>query len=141
MTSVLRIFPAFYLLLNALVYLVLAWLFVQAPREWFERLGVVLQDANGYTELRSMYIGLMASLGLFFLLSLLLKSWRVPALALALISYTALALVRAWGLYAEELGNALMQQLLLTEIVSALLAVLALYCQQLNARRPVNPYR
>jgi Na+/citrate or Na+/malate symporter len=102
---------------------------------------VVLQDANGYTELRSMYIGLMASLGLFFLLALLLKSWRVPALALALISYTALALVRAWGLYAEELGNALMQQLLLTEIVSALLAVLALYCQQLNARRPVNPYR
>jgi hypothetical protein len=141
MTSLLRIFPAFYLLLNALVYLVLAWLFVQAPREWFERLGVVLQDANGYTELRSMYIGLMASLGLFFLLSLLLKSWRVPALALALISYTALALVRAWGLYAEELGNALMQQLLLTEIVSALLAVLALYCQQLYARRPDNPYR
>jgi hypothetical protein len=141
MTSLLRIFPAFYLLLNALVYLVLAWLFVQAPREWFERLGVVLQDANGYTELRSTYIGLMASLGLFFLLSLLLKSWRVPALALALISYTALALVRAWGLYAEELGNALMQQLLLTEIVSALLAVLALYCQQLYARRPDNPYR
>ncbi|MCI5107371.1 MAG: DUF4345 family protein [Pseudomonadales bacterium] len=141
MTGLLRIFPAFYLLLNALVYLLLAWLFVQSPQEWFERLGVVLQDANGYTELRSMYIGLMASLGLFFLLALLLKSWRVPALALALISYTALALVRAWGLYAEELGNALMQQLLLTEIVSALLAVLALYCQQLNARRPVNPYR
>jgi hypothetical protein len=141
MTSLLRIFPAFYLLLNALVYLVLAWLFVQAPREWFERLGVVLQDADGYTELRSMYIGLMASLGLFFLLALLLKSWRAPALALALISYTALALVRAWGLYGEGLGNALMQQLLLTEIISALLAMLALYCQQSGERRPVNPYR
>jgi hypothetical protein len=139
MANLLRAFPAVYLLLNALVYLALAWLFVQAPRDWFERLGVVLQDANGYTELRSMYIGLMASLGLFFLLAVLLKNWRTPALSLALISYTALGLVRAWGLYGDGLGNDLMQQLLLTEIISVLLAALALYCQRLNGRRLGNP--
>lgn len=134
-----RLFPVTYLLLNGVIYLLLAWIFIDQPRNWFANLGITLQDETGYTELKTMYIGLMGSLGLYFITAAELKPWRTPALGLALISYTALALVRAYGLYIEGLGNDFMGQLLLAEIVSALLAIIALYCQQRAARRTLHP--
>lgn len=134
-----RLFPVILLLANGLVYLVLAWLFIDSPRQWFANLGISLEDEVGYTELRTMYIGVMASLGLFFLLAVWLRNWRIPALSLALISYSLLAIVRAWGLYVEDAGNAFMQQLLISELVSALAAAIALVCLRRAGRTALNP--
>lgn len=125
-----RHFPAFYLYSNGLVYLLLAWLFASDGVSWFANLGIVLNDAGGYTELRATYVGLFIGLGVFFLFCARIEDWRAAGLSLALISYTWLALVRAYGLLIRGEGNALMGQLLLSEVVLIVLALLGLYCWQ-----------
>ena len=128
-----RHFPAFYLYANGLVYLLLAWLFASDGGAWFANLGIVLNEAGGYTELRATYVGLFIGLGLFFLLCARIEAWRAAGLSLALISYTWLALVRGYGLFIRGEGNALMGQLLLGEVLLIVFALLGLYCLQ---RRP-----
>ena len=141
MAGLRRIFPALYLLLNGLVYLVLAWLFFAAPLPWFERLAVRLQDPVGYTELKTMYVALMASLGLFLLLGVLRPTLRMPALLLALLSYALLAAVRGWGIWIDGQSNALILQLFWIEVGGVSLAAVAISCQRYLDRLPRNPYR
>lgn len=121
-----RLFPLAYLLINGIIYLVLAWMFVTGAQEWFANLGISLQESSGYTELKTMYIGIMGSLGVFFIIAAVLESWRLPGLVLALISYCLLAAVRAHGLLIVGEGNDFMWQLLWVELISAALAVVAL---------------
>lgn len=128
MPLLIRYFPVFYLYANGLVYLVLAWLFASDGVGWFANLGVVLNDAAGYTELRATYVGLFIGLGLFFLLCARITPWRLAGLSLALISYSWLAIVRAYGLFVRGEGNALMGPLLFSEVLLIALALLGLYC-------------
>ncbi|GAB5501239.1 MAG: hypothetical protein PsegKO_35500 [Pseudohongiellaceae bacterium] len=123
-----RYFPPAFLLINGLLYCVLAWLFVADPISWFSNLSIELRDPVGYTELKTMYIGLMGSLGIFSLLGVVVERWRQAALVLALVSYVLLALVRSMGIFIEGQGNDFMLQLLAAEVVSAVLAAVGLVC-------------
>ncbi len=112
-------FPKIFLSLNGIIYSVLALLFVIAPLEWFARLGIELQDALGYTELKTMYIGLMGSLGIYSLLAVFKTHLQYGALLLFLLSYGALATVRSWGILIEGVYDDFTVQLLVAEIISA----------------------
>ena len=136
-----RIFPGLFLFVNGIIYCVLAYLFIADAQTWFARLGIKLQDATGYTELNTMYIGLMSALGIFSLLSAVSNRLRFAGVVLALISYAALAAVRSWGIFVAVRSNDFMLQLLWAELASVLLAALALYCLQRSKRQAANPYR
>ena len=123
-----RYFPPAFLLINGILYCVLAWLFVAEPISWFSRLSIELQDPVGYTELKTMYIGLMGSLGVFSVLAALVTRWQQAGLVLALLSYLLLASVRSVGIFVDGQGNDFMLQLLAAEIISALLAAVGLVC-------------
>lgn len=73
-----------------------------------------------------MYIGLMGTLALFSLLGAVQERFLDPALVLFLISYAALASVRAWGILIEGIFDSFTLQLLYAELVSAAAAALAL---------------
>jgi hypothetical protein len=136
-----RIFPGLFLFVNGIIYCVLAYLFIADSQTWFASLGIELQDATGYTELNTMYIGLMSALGIFSLLSAISSRLRFAGVVLALISYAALAAVRSWGIFVAVRSNSFMLQLLWAELASLLLAALALYCLQRSKRQVANPYR
>ena len=57
-----KVLPRVFLLVNGLVYGILAALFFVMPRVWFANLGIELIDEMGYTELQTMYVGMMGSL-------------------------------------------------------------------------------
>jgi hypothetical protein len=114
-----RHYPAAFLLINGLLYAYLTALFLIAPVEWFARLGVELQDPLGYTELRTMYVGLMASLALFSLLSAWRVDLRFAGLLLALLGYLGLAATRG----ALILGGAPYNGFTVTLWVAELLSV------------------
>lgn len=140
MNAVSRTFPVLYLLLNGAAYCVLAWLFVVDPVAWFERLQIQLLDPAGYSELKTMYIAMMGSLGIFFIAGTLADELQLPALFLCVLSFLALALVRSWGIYIEGVFNDLAMQFLVIESVGLVAGMLALYCWTRNTRRRRNPY-
>ncbi len=119
--------PISYLLINGLLYLVLAALFVFEPIEWFAKLGIQLQEPVGYTELKTMYVGLMGSMAVFFLLGAWQQSMRLSSLVFAALSYSALAGVRSYGIFVEQLYDDFTLSLFYTELVSLLLAWLCVY--------------
>jgi hypothetical protein len=121
-----RFYPGFYLIANAVLYAVLTTLFLLAPRVRFANLGIELVDELGYTELKAIYIGLMGTLALFSLLGAVQERFLDPALVLFLISYSALASVRAWGILVEEIFDSFTLQMLYAELASATAAALAL---------------
>mgnify|MGYP001033596996 CR=1 FL=1 len=135
MRAIINYFPAFYLLFNGLLYCLLAAFFVVDPLPWFERLNIVLADEVGYTELRAMYIGLMATLGLYFLAALVFPRLCLPALCLALLSYASLACARSLGIFVDGLSNDLIVQLWWIEIGSCALAGLAIVCLHFQKSR------
>lgn len=141
MKGLARSYPAFYLLLNGVLYCVLTWLFLTDPMLWFDRLQIRLVEAVGYTELKTMYIGMMGSFGVFFLLAAWLEWMRLAGVLLAVVSYLGLALVRGWGVLVERNYNELILQLLATELADLVAGLLALYCLYLIARQRRNPYR
>ena len=140
MITLSRIYPGIYLFFNGTLYCVLAWLFLVEPLVWFDRLRVNLLDASGYAELKTMYVGVMGALGIFFLSAALLETWRLPGVSLAVISYAGLAAVRGWEIFQDQAYNELIFQLLIIEMVDLLAGVLALYCLYLVRRQWRNPY-
>jgi len=134
-----RFFPASLLALNGLIYGLLSVMFVLEPLRWFANLNIELQDPVGYTELRTTYIGLMASLALFSLLAAFHQSYRWPGLLLMAVSYAALAMTRLWGIVVEGSSTAFYEQLLVVEIISCGLALLGMVVQrQADARQTVS---
>ena len=127
MTAIERYLPPGFLLLNGVLYVLLAALFIVNPLQWFANLGIQLRGELGYTELKTMYIGLMGSLGIFSLLAAFRSELRDGALLLFFISYTALAVVRSWGIFVDQLYDDFTLQLLVAELVSAAAAGLAWY--------------
>lgn len=124
-----RYYPPAFLLVNGVLYCILAWLFNADPITWFSNLAIDLQDPVGYTELKTMYIGLMGSLGIFSVLAALRTQWQETGLLLALLSYALLASVRSVGIFVEGQGTDFMLQLLAAEVLSAALAALGLWCR------------
>jgi hypothetical protein len=106
---------------------VLAALFVFEPIQWFAKLGIQLQAPLGYTELTTMYVGLMSAMAVFFLLGAWQKSMRLSSLVFAALSYSALAVVRSYGIFVEGLFDDFTISLLYTEVVSLLLGWLCVY--------------
>ncbi|MEQ8409836.1 MAG: DUF4345 family protein [Gammaproteobacteria bacterium] len=139
MIVLVRFFPASLLALNGLIYGLLSVMFVLEPLRWFANLNIELQDPVGYTELRTTYIGLMASLALFSLLAAFHQSYRWPGLLLMAVSYAALAMTRLWGIVVEGSSTAFYEQLLVVEIISCGLALLGMVVQrQADARQTVS---
>jgi len=135
-----RIYPGLYLAVNGALFCVLSWMFLVEPLVWFDRLQVNLVDTAGYAELKTMYVGVMGGLGVFFVLAALIESWRLAGVSLAVISYAALAAVRGWGIFLDQIYNDLIYQLFIIEVVDLLAGVLALYCLSLESRQSRNPY-
>lgn len=73
-----------------------------------------------------MYIGLMGTLALYSLLGAVQERFEEPALVLFLLSYAALASVRAWGILVEGNFDSFTLRLLYVELASAAAAALAL---------------
>ena len=128
MKSAIRYFPNVYLFVNGLIYLTLAYVFIADSNGWFMKLGIFPSQDVGFTELKTMYIGLMSAIGLFLIIASGLPAFQLPGLIFSFISYTMLGVVRWHGIFIAGFYNELMQDLLLAEIISALLAVIALYC-------------
>lgn len=118
--------PWFYLLANGLLLAGLTALFLFAPKVWFANLGIELVDELGYTELKAMYIGLMGTLTLNSLLGAARERFLDPALDLCLLSYAALASVRAWEILVEGIFDSFTLQLLSAELASAAAVAVAL---------------
>ena len=121
-----QVLPRGFLLVNGLIYGILAALFVVTPRVWFANLGIELIDEIGYTELRTMYVGMMGSLAVFSLMAVLFAGMLESALVLFLVSYAALAAVRSWGIFIEGLFDDFTLRLLYIELLSAALALISL---------------
>ena len=128
MNAMTRYFPIGFLTVNGLMYCYLALLFVLAPLQWFAALGIELQDPLGYTELKTMYIGLMSALGIFSLLAASRRELRVAGILLAAISYFLLALVRSWGVLIDGVFDQFTLLLLFAELGSLLAALVSWYC-------------
>lgn len=73
-----------------------------------------------------MYIGLMGTLALYSLLGAVQERFEEPALVLFLLSYAALASVRAWGILVEGNFDSFTLRLLYVELASTAAAALAL---------------
>ena len=127
MRALTRYFPQIYLIANSIVYGVLVVLFVTDANTWFANLEILPRSLVGLAELKTMYIGLMAAIGVFSILSALFNSLRLAGLIFALISYSMLAGVRSYGIFVDGVSSELMALLLSVEIMSALLALLALF--------------
>ena len=125
-TIVQKVLPRGFLIVNGLIYGVLAALFVVTPRVWFANLGIELIDEMGYTELQTMYVGMMGSLAVFSLMAVLFAGMLESALVLFLVSYSALAAVRSWGIFIEGLFDDFTLRLLYVELLSAALALMSL---------------
>ncbi|MBM87675.1 MAG: hypothetical protein CMQ41_04800 [Gammaproteobacteria bacterium] len=106
--------------------------FVLSAEQWFASLAIELSNASGYTELRTMYIGLMGSVGVFSIVCACNRQLHFAGVLFALLSYTGLALVRSWGIFVANEYNQLMLQLWFAEVLSILAASFSLYC----LRRP-----
>ncbi len=132
MRSIIRHFPNVFLLLNGLVYLFLAYLFLTNATEWFIRLGISPSQEVGLTELRAMYLGLMFAIGIFVIISSRIQAFQLPGILFLLISYALLGLVRGYGIFVEDASNQLMFNLFITELSSTILSVFALICSIKN---------
>ena len=128
MNSVIRYFPSIYLSLNGFIYLSLAYIFIADSNGWFIKLGIFPSQDVGFTDLKTMYIGLMSAIGLFLMIASRFPTFQLAGLVFSFISYTTLGVVRWHGIFIAGFYNELMQNLLLAEILSAMLAVIALYC-------------
>ncbi|MCH1600370.1 MAG: hypothetical protein L7S70_08325 [Pseudomonadales bacterium] len=73
-----------------------------------------------------MYIGLMGTLALNSLLGAVRERFLDPALVLCLLSYAALARVRAWEILVEGIFDSFTLQLLYAELASAAAVAVAL---------------
>ena len=119
-------FPNIYLVANSIVYGILVFLFIVDANTWFYNLGILPSVQVGFTELKTMYIGLMAAIGVFSILAAMFSHLQLAGLIFALISYSILAAVRSYGMFVDGFSSDLMTQLLLAEIISAFLALIAL---------------
>ena len=127
MKALFKYFPQIYLIANSIIYGILVFLFIVDSNTWFANLGILPRNPVGLTELKTMYIGLMAAIGIFSILTALFSALRSAGLIFALITYSMLAGVRSYGIFIDGFSSDLMMQLLLVEIISALLALIALF--------------
>ena len=126
MRALFAYFPNIYLVANSIVYGILVFLFIVDANTWFYNLGILPSVQVGFTELKTMYIGLMAAIGVFSILAAMFSHLQLAGLIFALISYSILAAVRSYGMFVDGFSSDLMTQLLLAEIISAFLALIAL---------------
>ena len=124
-----RYFPKIYLTINSIIYGILVCLFIIDANTWFSNLGILPREQVGLTELKTMYIGLMAAIGIFSILAVLFNQLQLAGLIFALVSYSMLAAVRSYGMFVDGFSSDLMTQLVLAEIISAFLALVALICR------------
>tara|TARA_B100000900_G_scaffold393568_1_gene390189 strand:- start:638 stop:1171 length:534 start_codon:yes stop_codon:yes gene_type:complete len=121
-------FPSAYLTVNSIIYGVFAFLFVVDANTLFSDLKVLPREQVGLTELRAMYVGLMAAIGLFSILAVLFRQLQLAGIIFGFISSSTLAAARSYGMFIAGFSSELMQDLLIAEISSAFLALIALYC-------------
>ena len=66
--------------MNGLIYLTLAYVFIADSNGWFMKLGIFPSQEVGFTELKTIYIGLMSAIGLFFIIASGLPAFQLPGL-------------------------------------------------------------
>lgn len=120
-----RLLPVAFLYLNGAIYLYVAYLFLTDPRVWFDALDISLRNANGYTELRTVYGGFFAGFSIFLLLCAWKKELLEAGTMLLVISYLGLVAARSWGILYENAYNDFVLQIYIAEWFSLVLALLA----------------
>ena len=123
-----KYFPNTYLTVNSIIYGLLVFLFVTDANTLFSDLRILPREQVGLTELRAMYVGLMAAIGLFSILAVFFRQLQLAGIIFGLISSSTLAGARSYGMFIAGFSSDLMQDLLMAEIFSALLALVALHC-------------
>lgn len=134
-------FPPLYLLLNGILYGVVAWLYLSDPVRSLDFLSLRATRPAGEVELQTIYIGLMAAVGVYLTIASAVSGLRTGALLFCLLSYAGLAGVRGWGLWVGGLEDMAQRNLLLVEGIALLGAVVGLWCLYGIRRRGRNPYR
>lgn len=109
--------------LSALVWLPYGILCFAAPEFLNGAAGVSAASATGSTELRAMYGGLEAAIGVLVLLGAMRDSLARPALVVLAFLCGGLALGRLGGVWIDGAISAYTASALALEIASALLAV------------------
>jgi hypothetical protein len=137
---VIRLFPGIYLFVNGVLFCVLAWLFLFDAGSWFGSLQITGLSSVAYVELRSVYVGLMGGLGVFYLVAATNEGFQLPAVVLAVLTMLGLVVVRSWGVLIEQSYSTLLLQLLALESVDLLAGVAAAYCLYRLGLKKRNPY-
>ena len=127
MKGLTRLFPPALLLLNGIIYLAVAWLFVSDPIRWFDVLGVAVRGGAAVTELRAIYGGLSAGIGIALLVFACRKEWVEPGTLLLVLTYGAIVAVRSWGILVENAYNDMLLRIYIGEWLSLVMALLALF--------------
>ena len=96
---IIRHFPNVFLLLNGLIYLFLAYLFLTDATGWFIRLGVSPSQEVGLTELRAMYLGLMFAIGIFVIISSRIQAFQLPGILFLLIKLRETGIVKMFDAF------------------------------------------
>ena len=128
-------FPSTYLTVNSIIYGLLAFLFVVDANTLFSDLRILPRDEVGLTELRAMYVGLMAAIGLFSALAALFRQLQLAGIIFGFVSNSTLAGARSYGIFVAGFSSELMLDLLMAEILTALLALVAFYCSMRCSKR------
>jgi hypothetical protein len=115
-----------FLALSALLWLPYALYCFAAPASLAEAAGVAYQTPTGSTELRAMYGGLQAALGVLAALGALRPGWRLPALGAVGFSAAGLGMARLAGLALDGGFSSYTGMALAFEAVSAAAAFLLL---------------
>jgi len=113
------------LLVNAFLYAWVALLFLLDSQTWFAAIGVEQATAAAYTELKTVYVGLMGAMAGFFAFCALRRDHLRPGVLFLLISYVGLVAGRSWGILVDGAYNSLVLQLYVVEWLALLLAALA----------------
>ena len=130
-----KYFPNTYLTVNSIIYGLLVFLFVIDANTLFSDLRILPRDEVGLTELRAMYVGLMAAIGLFSALAALFRQLQLAGIIFGFVSNSTLAGARSYGIFVAGFSSELMLDLLMAEILTALLALVAFYCSMRCSKR------
>lgn len=118
-------FPKVILLVDAIAFLCVGACFLVTPGWLMPKVGLEAASGTALADVRAVYGGLDAGLGLFLLLCLK-NAWTAQGLWCATIVFAALAAGRTIGVFADAPHTSMTYGLLSTELAGLVLSAIAL---------------
>ncbi|MDG2048947.1 MAG: DUF4345 domain-containing protein [Myxococcota bacterium] len=112
--------------LDAVVFSGIGLAFLFWPQELAGFLGIELTNTTALNDFRAVYGGVPAGLAAFLFMAVSRPSWTVPALWMALLTLTGLAVGRVLSEALDGTPGFIVQALQVAEIAGALLCALGL---------------